>query len=947
MSAYPYIKLNHSPLISYTGNAQLNWPGAWNIVGKRGTLPTFTNSNSIFMAKSGSDSNAGTLTAPKLTLNGAMAAIVGTMLSYVCILDSGTYNEGFTTQYTPAQLPNFLGIYAADGQAPVFTIIRGAITGTYGAGNAARTTSGTPNYYIAKNGNDVTGARGNALQPFLTIQAALNNGSRMSGDIFEIQDSGIYHEDLTFGSLPAVLRGAQGTTPTIKAFILTVSNGQISWTTNAAVVSVDGLIIDGTGSENFAYGTINGTTTAASISFLNCSFLNQYNMALKASAIFTNCLFSEVATFGYTNTGFEIIYTITNSFVNCYFSNSLNNGSQTPLPLGFQVTQVKNCTFNNVVVTGSWGFQTSSPTYAVPQPIGAFDSNFTFDRCFLNNSSINMNYLFLASYYASSTILWTANIQNTTVNVGQIIFENDSHITTGSQRVNLYFNNVVVYAYGFTVGIYSLGQTANAGGGAAFNCDIQSFMTNVIVSGAETNYLIQRWNHQQTQIQNCTSLNASSTGLSIIGQNSGYAVTSLVITAFLDSNSPTPWISPGYAPLNSESGASVISFVQGNENCTLSANDPGNFGGPQNANGGDTSIGYDYAMFDLSVSCILNGLTFAGWTYPGIPSGNMEGGIQSSVGALIQVQNCDFTTSGTFAVKAAPGTTVTNSIFTNTSGHAIASNQTGVMALDNVGNGCAGAFYMNYGQAAVIRHNTAYGCEYGQFDALQVASEISDSNIFNGSGAYDYSGNNTLTYSCVGTLDPGTLAAVDIYSTQLDPLFRSANFGDLQIESFAFGYLWNSPCILSASDGQDMGAYNLNYGVQSTAWTLIDFSITGPVTGEQWVNPDSVARKRVSVKLAEGLQEDGTLYSVAATYKAQYTMTWNEDTNNMPLDQMQALLTMFISWTNKIQIDWGDGRGFVPGFFGRQKGFEYEDMGGAYANPEMPEPVKQIVLQEA
>ena len=141
-SAYAPIQINHSPLTEYSGNAQINFPGAQNVAGKRGTLPNFSNSNSLFVSKTGSDSNAGTALAPKLTLNGAMNAAVNTSIQYICILDSGLYNEGLTTQYTQAQLPNFLGIYAADGQTPTFTLIRGAIPGTYGAGNAARTVSG-------------------------------------------------------------------------------------------------------------------------------------------------------------------------------------------------------------------------------------------------------------------------------------------------------------------------------------------------------------------------------------------------------------------------------------------------------------------------------------------------------------------------------------------------------------------------------------------------------------------------------------------------------------------------------------------------------------------------------------------------------------------------------------------------------------------------------------
>jgi hypothetical protein len=67
----------------------------------------------------------------------------------------------------------------------------------------------------------------------------------------------------------------------------------------------------------------------------------------------------------------------------------------------------------------------------------------------------------------------------------------------------------------------------------------------------------------------------------------------------------------------------------------------------------------------------------------------------------------------------------------------------------------------------------------------------------------------------------------------------------------------------------------------------------------------------------------------------------------MPLGQTAALEAMFESFTNALNVDWGDGRGFIPAYLARKSDFEYTDMTGMYSQNTVPEPVKQLIIREA
>jgi hypothetical protein len=207
---------------------------------------------------------------------------------YIVVKDSEVYNEGLYANFPHEDIGAY-GIYAADGEAPIFTRIRGAVPGTYGAGNPARVVSGTPNYYISKSGNDGTGTRGNPALPFLTIQAALDDGARQGDDILEIQDSGLYRESLSLSSPSFTLRAKQNQVPVLNSI------GPLHLNCiNFLVVQLDGLSLSGVGAKALFAGVASSTliTKNCSVAFYDDVLLPINNK----SALFTTLLLRTLKT---------------------------------------------------------------------------------------------------------------------------------------------------------------------------------------------------------------------------------------------------------------------------------------------------------------------------------------------------------------------------------------------------------------------------------------------------------------------------------------------------------------------------------------------------------------------------------------------------------------------------------------------------------------------------
>lgn len=988
MAGYLPIEINYNPQTTYAGTTFANYIGAQSVVGQRGTLPTFTNSNSIFVSKSGNDGNAGTMASPKLTLNACFATLPANF-TYVVILDSGTYNETFTCNFTTTQLPNFVGIYAADGQTPVFEVVKGAIPGTYGAGNAARVVQGaaTPNYYISKSGNDATGARNNAALPFLTVQGALSDPSRINGDILEIQDNGVYVENITWGnSNTGTLRAKAGKVPTLQAvygvtniptsdtcyvpgsgpyqvtvpipglgtFAANVSvvsvfggspwtqvyttptftntyqllspgvylfysgnaNAQIiisyTYTQPSALISwgfnnpvyIDGLVLDSAGTNQYLHAGYDGTAAT----LYSCSIINFNTLGYGSNGSYNNCLIRNVQNYSY-----GVPYTPGVSFYNCYSISAAPNGSRVNVNVGNALGNMLQSTFVNQNVSGN------ANTY----------TQITIDRCFFNNSTfaiIDNGVLANTSYLFTNSLIYNGGF---------------GCVREGSATANqttLTMTNVVIYALGYVAGVTLYSQ------GAYGQIDyVVSHLNSVTVIGSQTNYVYTGFTGTLSTLTNCASMNATTAALTVASASAGR----LTVSGFLDSGSASTW--SGVTPIASEAGANVISTTIGQENVTLSANDSGMFYGPVNSIGALTNPGPDFAIFTIVTPCVLNGLTFSTWTPPIATlcsPYNQEAGVQGAPTVPLNISYCTFTNAGPYSIKAASSSVLTNNLFSSVGGHAIMASQNGITVENNVAYSAAGAFLANFGQGALVKHNTAYACQYGEYDSTEVVSVTSDSNIFSSSGTYDYSGPNTLTYSCVNTIDPNTAATLATTCTQMDPLFQSALTGNLTLQALAWGYFWNSPCIGQASDGLDIGAYNVTYGAASTTYTTINFGINDPTTGNPWRNPDAVDHEWQPINLGEGDTENGGAYSVASTYKLHHTLTWNPEANDMPQGQLAALVALYKCSSNQIQISWNGGA-FVNAFLLRADGFEYTDLTQSYADAAVPQPLKSLVIREA
>lgn len=124
------IKFKFNEILNSTIDAQ-NAVGATTSATLRTLNFTPSDSNSIYVAKAGSNANAGTSSAPVLTLTYALSICTGTK-THIVIKDSGNYEENLSIS------GDAVGIYAALGQTPTLTV-----TQSYNDASYSKTTSAT------------------------------------------------------------------------------------------------------------------------------------------------------------------------------------------------------------------------------------------------------------------------------------------------------------------------------------------------------------------------------------------------------------------------------------------------------------------------------------------------------------------------------------------------------------------------------------------------------------------------------------------------------------------------------------------------------------------------------------------------------------------------------------------------------------------------------------
>ncbi len=836
--------------------------------------------------------------------------------SYVVVLDSGTYNEAIYFNYR-YDLTAALGIYSVDGQAPTITYAKGALAGTYGVGNSAQPALSAPNYYVSKSGSDSTGT-GSSGNPWLTITHSI--ASMSSAQILQVMDSGVYQEDLVIPAGWAItIQAASGQAPTLRNVNQSASGVHLSSGSNSyeTFVTVIGCILDGQGS----LGALCGSVTSNSWTFLDCSVTNYQSLTANTQMIFTAVRtgFTLCNSGGPASSAFWNLF----QFTGCYYSTMPSGtGAQQTINFGGYFVGSSNTTWVNCVI--AW----------IGDSLGNMGN---WRGNFLNNSSILL--------YSSSYLNYF-NFCDNLIYKGNLLFASPG-AATGS--IGIFYNNNLQMGY---TGQPGFGFSETGSGTIHTYGTIQ----NCVAMGNSNNFY---WKLNTASSGNFCNINQNtSIGASAAGfyQDQIFGSDADSLTACVDSGSASAVggafvAQPGIFTPYVDANAAVVSNSRGNENIALLPSDPGVFTGsaPQ------LDYGYDWAiwMFNIGAALTVNGLIFASTPYPslvGSTTANQESGIFCNSLSPLLVKFCSFLGLGPYGLNLPAQSTAMNNYF-NVNGNAIKMSGHGHNIYQNVGWECGGAFVVNAGQNSQIMANSSYGCAYGQYDMALAVLSVSLGNVFAGSSAYDYSGNGVLSYSCIGTIDPATFGSVDQFSTRLDPLFCDTLTGDLRLQTLATGYYFDSPCKGSGPGGADMGAFAMTYGTLSRVWTTIDFSLTdnvGPATGP-YRNPDVAGRKVKAIHLSEGDLENGVPYSVASTYKWELSLTWREDANPMPTAQLLALMEMFESGSNQIEISLGGmplvPPNFVPAYIVRSSGFEFADVIGGLADTSVPTPVKEIIVR--
>ena len=820
--------------------------------------------------------------------------------SYIVIKDSETYAEGLYANFPHEAIPAY-GIYAADGQTPTFKPRRGVEQGTYGAGNPNYAPlSSSCHYRISKSGNDGTGTRDaggtGTGSPFLTIQGALNHASRASGDVFRIEDSGEYSETLSLGSLAFTLQAKTGYMPILKPSPTSTATYHLQLAA-AVDVNFSGIYFQGNSSVNlFSMGATPGPTGNA-LKFYDCSILN-----------YPTAMVDTVAGVPIVNTTYQDCYlysvgTIDFNTGTCFLQNCWVNSS-----LDISQPRIRWCTFTAKSASSPSTITLRHFTGSNQENKLMYVAECVFEplaRAVITTSTaagvsafgvVDTDFKTMGNYALSGEVFWPSG-------VGTLLVRGCYFDGGGTATASLYINTgtPVLYAMVTECAAVNLLSSATA---FAFT---GAGLTNCSVTGI-------------------TAINVNK----ILTGGSGIAATRLAFKT-TDATGYSGGVAPTYT--NSNTSSDFISATLGAENIALVPTAVATFAG--NASG-SLDAGIDLAFFQFVTQGLvtIDGITFE--------SAQNRLGCMSSpypyAARAFSLKYCTFNEIGIFGVRVGDGCTVTKCLFAEPNGPAIR-NQANLVTItyNGIYKG-ASAGIVNFGISATITNNAVYRCLYGlyEFDG-SVPLGLRD-NVLASSELYDYSGNNLMSYSCVGTLDPDRINTVDANSVRLDPLFRDPDNGDLRLQHLAVGSLFTSPAAGEGTGGADMGAFAFTYGTASTAWTTIDMGTSG------YYNPDRLLRSSVAVRLSEDDQDNLAVRSASLGYRTQWQLTW-EGGNPMSSAQTAALQAMFEASTNQVQIQF-DGTNWVDGWLVKSNGFEYEEEPG-YSDDSLPTPVKSVVIREA
>lgn len=887
--------------------------------------PIFTDTNTKYVAKTGSDAAAGTAAAPYLTITKALSVLTGAF-TYAVVQDSGVYSEQLTVAYDANEAG---GLFAAEGQEPTITLIRGAIPGTYGARIDGRvkfsTGAGATFYYVSKLGNDGTGARGNSSLPFLTITAALADGARVANDTIQIQDSGVYREDLDAAALAVTIQAADGQMPTLTAVTATGDHVKA----NAGIA----LRLYGLTLTDPVQATGHTVIVTGDLEVYDCTF--NYNAQQIAA------------------TGAKTV-----AIVNCLFYGSHKEAIVSANEVATIAWTVTNCAFLNCATIGvGHGIRT-----IFIQKNGACSPVVTLTSCTFRDCSGDADVVYISDLTAVFKGYAIACLHEDGRDVVTLrsAYEQSIGSAVGSEMI---LTNCL--ARGLGGGFVA--QIATAHFAICRGCVAQDCM-----KVGSTSPFATPCDFHGVNATNCASLNSGVAGFSpagaagtdvivncvainpatfgFAGYNFGYrncaehgsgtfsvkftsAASTLTYCCFGTAMEPTNLRGVGFV----DGDPRFASDTAGEEDCALLADSPA-----INVSSTGNPIGLDNPLID--VTSLADPFSIDGISFESDP--NFLNGIRAAraLAADLSVDWCSFHGMGTQAVSLANRGAARQCLFADLSGSGVNALEAGVIAERCVGSACGGAAVLNAGVGASIIHVTAHGGGFGQRDFGSVSAAVQRDNVYAGASGLDYDGVGVQQTSDVVLLSAG--ASVED-GTRRDPLFRDVLAADLRLQAVAVGFPYDSPAIGIASDGGDAGAYDFHYGPLSLSWTELDFGTGAGDAALSWINPDHVPRQVVALKAVQVDTFGGDTDSFAAAYTLEHVLTWQADAK-MPVAQREALLALFRHASSEVQVTFDGGATWTPCRLLKDKGPSYAELSGTfYSKDEVPRPLTELVLRES
>lgn len=917
-------------------------------------FPLFQDDNSKFFAKTGDDAAAGTRAAPFLTAGKALTSLGGGNV-YAVGLDDGIYRENID-----GTIPVDLGLWSEPGKTPTLTGEPGATTGTFGARPVGRTKFSTGAFpstfvFLSKAGNDGTGTRGDQSKPFLSFTNAKTN--MLDGDTMQIEDSGLYDTGAqTFGFATAItIQAAAGQTPTLR-FQDSFPGGGIHFNGNNGVgqsLDIYGVIFQ-TGPDQ-EFPTVKTIRSEGPLNLFDCTFREGADtiLALDAGAI-ANCLFSNVP-------GLAIEIQDTATVRNCSFLNcgGLSGGTKDATIYCTKDADdiiINQCTFENPGI----GTATGSPWDAIliekdntsPDPATDLVSFCDFFYTDLSETKdvrgVHIDRLATSPTAGVSTRVSDCQFAdlgrqavyfNTAFN-GDWSLGGDRCVAYRCQKLatagegiyqfekpNLFTIKSYVAVESGTQGFQINKGDATPTGSRFDNC--------VAVNSAGAGFRVEANSiaPQLSTFQGCIEFGSTGNGFEITNDTQVgkeiviyssfqrpvvFGTSVLILTATFQNVDPG-FINTGSGSENLAVFADSLTIFNGDP---ISSKNMGFFGAVLTlSNGGERVSGF---IIDSAL--------------------NKDNGINVDEGITNQgvVENCTFKRLGGYGVLLASNYKLENCLFQNQG--------TGVLMTGDapeitrcVGDGCGSAFILAGGANLIIKNNTAYLCDFGQFDRVGAFFAELKNNIYFANGSADYEGNADITNSVVGTLE--ALATVTSGS-RFDPLFRDTGTRDLRIQVTEDGFVFNSPAKDLGDNGKDAGAFEITRGTTVKVWTLVDFEkdLGG---GKIYRNPTFLTRKVAPLKLREGETHGGVTYSDASSFKRERVLTWAADTD-MPPEQVVDLEAIYSTGDGEVEISLDGGTLFIPSRIIRSAGFEFTELDEAtYSDSSLPTPVRELVLRDS